>query len=209
LYRLNQKQLTQVVFPLGDYLKKDIKKMAVDMGFSEYAYKRESQDFMDGGDYRSLIKKEENQPGNIVDIHGNVLGNHSGIAHYTIGQRKGLNLGGLSNPLYVIDKNVNNNSVIVGKKEDLEFTRLTVSNLNWISIEKLEEPIRLLAKFRFNQTPVACKIDPINDSSVIVIFDHPQLAATPGQSAVFYQGDEVVGGGIIETVHFRFFQEEA
>jgi tRNA-specific 2-thiouridylase len=207
LYRLNQNQLAQVIFPLGEFFKKDIKKMAVERGFSDYANKPESQNFMDGGNYRSLIDEEDKQEGNIVDIYGNVIGKHSGIDQFTIGQRKGLNIGGQLKPLYVVDKNAENNTIIVGDKEKLIFHKLTITNLNWVSIERLLHPIRLSAKFRFTQTAVPCRIEPINENAVEVIFEDPQLAATPGQSAVFYQEDEMVGGGIIETVHYNLLQE--
>lgn len=200
LYRLNQIQLAQVIFPLGEYFKQDIKAMAVERGFSDFAYKSESQNFLDGGDYRSLIKEEDRQPGRIVDVDGNVIGDHTGIDQYTLGQRKGLNLGGQNKPLFVIDKNAETHTIVVGPKENLIFNRLTISNLNWILFDKLIQPIRLSAKFRFTQAEAPCWIEPVNENDVLVDFEHPQHAATPGQSIVFYQDDAIVGGGIIESV---------
>lgn len=203
LYRLNQNQLAQVIFPLGECFKKDIKKMAVERGYSYFASKPESQNFVDGGDYRSLINDQVKREGNILDINGNVLGKHTGIDQFTIGQRKGLNLGGQLEPLYVVDKNADSNSIVVGKKEKLIFNKFTIISPNWISIETLAHPLRLSSKFRFSQTTAPCNIYPVNENTFEVIFDDPQLAATPGQSAVFYQKDEIVGGGIIETVHYH------
>jgi len=203
LYRLNQAQLSQVIFPLGEYLKKDIRTLAVERGFSDFAYKSESQNFMDGGDYRSLINDEDRQPGLIIDLHGNVLGEHQGIDLYTIGQRKRLNLGGQAQPLYVIKKIADSHTIVVGRKENLTFSKFTVSNINWISVDKITQPIRLNAKFRYSQTAAPCTVHPANENEVMLKFDDAHLAATPGQSAVFYQDDEVVGGGVIGSVEYE------
>ncbi len=200
LYRLNQAQLGQVLFPLGGYTKKQVRELAKQKGFSEYVRKPESQNFTDGGNYQSFFKEEEIHTGEIVDLQGKVLGKHSGIHNFTIGQRKGLRIGGLAEPLYVIEKDVASGRVTVGPKKYLQFNELTAGQLNWIAFENLTQPLSTKASFRYHQPPAECQVLPLDDKHICVVFDQSQSAATPGQSVVLYSGDVVLGGGIIESV---------
>ena len=205
LYRLNQAQLSQVLFPLGEYTKKQVRELAKQKGFPEYVHKPESQNFIDGGNYQSFFTEEETHPGEIVDLQGKVFGEHKGIHNFTIGQRKGLRTGGLAEPLYVIDKDVASGRVTVGPKESLQFNELSAGQLNWIAFENLAEPLRAKAAFRYHQPPADCQATPLDGRRMRVVFDQPQTAATPGQSVVLYQDDTMLGGGIIEAV--RFFHQ--
>lgn len=200
LYRLNQIQLGQILFPLGEFTKQEIRQLAIENGFSEFASKPESQNFFDDGHYQSLFENEEKKAGEIVDLNGNIVGNHPGIHNFTIGQRKGLNLGGLPEPVYVIEKDADKNTITVGPKESLKFRKLQASSLNWISFENLETPIQLLAHYRYRQPTASCQVIPVGIKNVEVIYDQFQYAASPGQSIVFYLDDEVIGGGIIDSI---------
>ncbi|MFC1862018.1 tRNA 2-thiouridine(34) synthase MnmA [Chloroflexota bacterium] len=190
---LSQEQLSYSLFPIGNYTKEEIRKMASDFGLG-IDDKRESQDFIAGG-YSSLV--EAAQPGPILDKQGKVLGEHKGIPFYTIGQRKGL---GITNkePLYVTDINQDKNAIIVGSKEELYRDELTASGLNWIAMEKLEQPTKVKARIRHTHEESEAMVTPLNEDRVHVKFREPQMAITPGQAVVFYHGDVVVGGGTIE-----------
>lgn len=201
LYSLTQDQLSHTIFPLGEMEKLQVRKIAQENGF-ENADKKDSQDicFIPDGKYASFIEsytKKVYPEGDFVDSFGNVLGTHKGIIRYTIGQRKGLGLA-LSEPMYVTKLDLSNNTVVLGKHEELFTKTLTASNINLISVENLSEPMRVKAKVRYRQeeqwaTAIQTDIDTIK-----VEFDEPQRAITKGQSVVLYDGDTVVGGGIIE-----------
>ena len=133
-------------------------------------------------------------------LQGKVLGKHNGIQNFTIGQRKGLRIGGLAEPLYVIDKDVASGRVTVGPQTYLQFKELSAGRLNWIAFEKLSQPLRAKAAFRYHQPPADCQAIPLDEKRMRVVFDQPQTAATPGQSVVLYQDDVVLGGGVIEAV---------
>lgn len=193
LYRLNQSQLSRVLFPLGDYTKEDIKKIAEQNKLPVFD-KPESQDFY-CGDYNELLEVKAKE-GNIVDKNGTVLGKHNGIWNYTLGQRKGLGIAA-TEPLYVIDLDKDKNEVVVGFEEDTLNKTLITSNINWIAFKNLIGEVKIKAKIRSSQIPKSVTIKSLNENEVLVEFYEPQKAITPGQSIVFYQDDIVLGGGII------------
>jgi tRNA-specific 2-thiouridylase len=193
LYRLNQSQLSRVLFPLGDYIKEEVKKIAQENNLPVYD-KPESQDFY-CGDYNELLEVAPKE-GNIVDKQGNILGKHNGIWNFTLGQRKGLGISA-ERPLYVIELNKEKNEVVVGFEEETLNKTLIASNLNWIAFEKPDGEMKVQAKIRSSQALKGVTVKPLNENEVLVEFDEPQKAITPGQSIVFYQNDIVLGGGII------------
>jgi len=190
---LSQEQLGGSLFPVGDYTKGEIRKMAADFGLT-VNNKPESQDFIAGG-YRSIVGTAP--PGPIKDKQGNVLGEHRGISFYTIGQRKGLGISA-KEPLYVIEIDPEENAIIVGSKEELYQDELIASGLNWIAIEKLEQPLPVKARIRYAHPEAEATVTPLDKDKVYIKFKEPQMAITPGQAVVFYQGDVVVGSGTIE-----------
>jgi tRNA-specific 2-thiouridylase len=198
LYRLTQEQLAKVIFPLGNLLKDEVKKIASQIGFRDLADKPKSQDFYEGESFADFFDVGDSQPGDIVDTSGHVIGKHNGVIHYTIGQRKGLNIGGLKEPLYVIALDSQNNKVIVGQREKLMANALIADDLNWISIEPPTSSLKATAKIRSTQPEKSCTVIPFDANCVRVDFDEPQMAVTPGQSIVFYDGDLVLGGGVIQ-----------
>lgn len=216
LYRLSRNQLERTLFPLGELLKTDVRAKAKALGLpaSEEPESREIC-FVQGNDYRDFIENAARAPaagdtlaassataravypkGPVVDCAGNVLGTHEGIHRYTVGQRRGL---GLSSPvpLYVAAIDRDRNAVVVGPREDVEHDRLLASGVNWI-VETPRRPLRVTAKIRSLHTPAPALLTPAEDGTVLLEFDECQWAVTPGQSAVFYDGDEVLGGGVIE-----------
>lgn len=201
LYSLTQHQLSHTIFPLGEMTKQDARDLAAKIGFTN-ARKHDSQDicFVPDGNYVSFIERttgEKFKKGNFVDLNGNILGKHEGIIKYTIGQRKGLGIA-FGEPIYVIKKDINNNTVILGRNSDLFGTTLTANNINLISCDKITESMRVKAKIRYNQKEQPATVIQLDDDRIQVIFDEPQRAITKGQSVVLYDGDIVVGGGIIE-----------
>lgn len=195
LYRLNQKQLSQTLFPLGIYTKPEIRQLAKKYNLP-VAAKADSQDFY-CGDYNDILKFPP-QPGKIVDKTGKVLGEHQGIWNYTIGKRKGLTGGGSGRPLYVIKIDAKHNQIIAGYKEDLFSKQLTAAKVNWCSVNKPQEPLKAMVKIRRQHQPAAATITALNDDTAQIVFEEPQMSITAGQSAVFYHGDIVLGGGIIQ-----------
>ena len=196
LYKLKQDQLKNIVFPLGDYTKEQIRKIASDNDLA-VADKPDSQDFYEG-DYNELLGVKSKK-GNIVTTDGKVLGEHNGIWNYTIGQRKGLCISA-PEPLYVLELRKDTNEVVVGYKDKTFKKSLKAIDLNWIAIDKLEKPMNVTAKIRSTQTPVEATITPVDDDCVDVVFDDYQKSIAVGQSVVFYDGDYVIGGGIIDSV---------
>jgi len=197
LYRLNQNQLKRIIFPLGEYTKKDIKKLAVGFGLKEYAEKAESQDFVENGDYSGIIGKAYSKDGDIVNEAGKIIGKHNGFYNFTIGQRRGLGIGGLSEPYYVIGTNPCKNQVIVGTKESSFSDSFFINHVNWIAFPRLERMINAQVMIRSNSKLVDCQIVP-KEKDIFVKLKEPCFAVTPGQSAVFYEKDVVLGGGIIK-----------
>ena len=199
LPRLSQDQLSQVMFPLGGMTKPEVKAIAREIGWGDVADKEESQNFIESKDYGVLFSEKEQTPGPIVDIHGKVLGQHRGIIHYTIGQRKGLGIGGTTDPLYVLRLDACSNTVVVGAHSDLFASRLIASDLNWIGLASAPaQPLRIQAKIRQQHKEAPATLQAIPGTlTVETRFDAPQMSITPGQVVVYYDGDLVLGSGII------------
>ncbi|MBE7014994.1 MAG: tRNA 2-thiouridine(34) synthase MnmA [Ruminococcaceae bacterium] len=200
LYSLTQKQLSKILFPLGDMTKEEIRNLAESLNFVN-AKKSDSQDicFVKDTGYAEFIEEytgKKSKPGKFIDLAGNVLGQHKGIINYTIGQRKGLGLS-LKEPMFVCEKDIKNNQVILGYQKDLFKDSLVAENVNFIPFEVLNESIRVTAKTRYSQKEEPATITPMEDGKVFVKFDSPQRAITKGQAVVFYDNDIVVGGGTI------------
>ncbi|MDO8716493.1 MAG: tRNA 2-thiouridine(34) synthase MnmA [Dehalococcoidales bacterium] len=191
---LSQEQLSRAIFPIGEYTKAEVRKLAADFGLN-VANKAESQDFVAGG-YSSLLP--ETPPGPILDKAGNLLGEHPRNSTYTIGQRRGLGLSS-HDPLFVIDIEPEQNAVIVGGKEDLYSDELIVSGPNWVAINTLSGTLRVKVKLRSRHREADAEITPLSGDKVRVKFSQPQMAITPGQTVVFYQDDIVIGAGTIEN----------
>ncbi len=198
LYSMTQEQLAHTCFPLGDYTKDEIRRIAEEQGFFN-AGKKDSQDicFIPDGDYRRFIEETTGQkstPGNFVDQEGNILGTHKGYYCYTIGQRRGL---GVSAPhsLYVVEIRPRKNEVVLGSNEDLFHSHLTADYFNWIEPVGPDEIIK--ARIRYHQVEKEAAVRLLEDGKVEVDFLEPQRAITKGQSVVLYRGDAVVGGGRI------------
>ena len=193
LYRLTQEQLARTIFPLGEYTKEQVRQMAKERGLA-VAEKADSQDFY-AGDYADLLEQEP-KVGNIVLTTGKVLGKHKGFWNYTIGQRKGLGIA-YPEPLFVVDIDAEHNQVIVGTSKDTFVKDALVHQVVWGGmIDDLKEQLPVEVKYRSSGRVVKAAISP-DEKGVKVIFDEPQRAVTRGQSMVFYQGDSVLGGGII------------
>ena len=200
LYSLTQEQLQHTLFPLGYYTKQEIRAFAESFEFVN-ADKPDSQDicFIPDGDYASFIEKYTGmqfEHGNFVHTSGRILGEHQGIIRYTVGQRKGLGIS-YTEPLFVIEKDVKNNTVTLGKNEDLFFPAFAVEDVNWISGDVPRESFDVKVKTRYHQQEQPATIYPISDEKVYVELNLPQRAVTSGQAAVFYDGDVVLGGGTI------------
>ncbi len=201
LHVLTQDKLARALFPVGDYPKSEIRAMAAQMGLAA-ARRPDSQDlcFLAGDDYRNFLQRhapQVNRPGPIVTREGRVLGEHSGLANYTIGQRKGLNLASPA-PLYVLEKRAAENVLVVGPAEQLGAQQLLAVHVNWTSGEIPAAPFRAMVKSRYTARETPGLVTPLdNGTRVMVQFDVPQRDITPGQAAVFYDGDLVLGGGLI------------
>ncbi|MBI4635294.1 MAG: tRNA 2-thiouridine(34) synthase MnmA [Candidatus Rokubacteria bacterium] len=200
LWPLTQAQLARARFPVGGLDKGAVRDHARRLGLAT-ADKPESQEicFVPDDDYREFLRRRDAtlfRPGPIVDREGRVLGRHAGIASYTIGQRKGLGLAGAS-ALYVVDLDADADTVTVGPAAELARDRLVARRVNFISCAPPDEPIRVQARIRHNHEPARATVRALGDDAAEVVFDAPQRAITPGQSVVWYQGDCVVGGGVI------------
>ncbi len=200
LYSLTQEQLAHTLFPLGELKKEETRKIAEDNGFIN-AKKHDSQDicFVPDGDYASFIESytgKEYPDGYFVDKNGKRLGEHKGIIRYTIGQRKGLGLA-LPAPMYVCEKDIINNKVILCSNDELFSSELTADNFNWIAFSTPPETFKANAKIRYNQKEQPAKVNVNPDGRVTVRFDSPQRAISKGQAVVLYDGDTVLGGGTI------------
>jgi tRNA-specific 2-thiouridylase len=196
LYALTQNQLSQTLFPLGGHTKHQARKIAGSLGL-ETATRPESQDFIAGGDYSPLFSNEEMKQGDIVDIKGNIMGRHRGIIHYTVGQRKGLGIAS-DRPLYVRNIDAPNNRIVVSDRDGLFSKGLIAKDLNLIAVETLDRPHQVKVKIRLNHKAVDATVFPHEKGKAKILFNEPQLSVTSGQSAVFYSGDTVLGGGVIE-----------
>ncbi len=205
LFGLTQDQLAHTLFPLGEMTKPEVREIARAGGLA-LADKPDSQEicFIPGGDYKQFIanyldeqgERVPDSAGELVSTSGEALGHHSGIHNFTIGQRKGLGVFA-PNPLYVLQIDPTSRRVTVGGEAELNRPSLLVHRLNWIGIASLDAPRRAEVRIRHSQQPTAATLEPAGDDRVRVIFDEQQRAVTPGHSAVFYDGDEVLGGGWI------------
>jgi len=198
LAMLTQDSLSKTILPLSNYTKDEARRIASQMGL-KVADKGESQEvcFVPDGNYVNFISKRANlKEGDIVDKDGNILGKHDGIANYTIGQRRGIGKP-RDKPFYVTKIDANTNTVVVGDEEDLYSKYLIARNLNWIGIEKLDKEIEVQVKIRYKHEPAAASLYPRDGDEVLVEFKEPQRAITPGQLAVFYSDDVVIGSGWI------------
>jgi len=195
LYRLKQEQLKNIIMPLGEHTKNEIRAIAKENNLFS-AEKPDSQDFY-GGDYNELLGIKEVE-GNIVNLEGKILGKHKGIWNYTIGQRKGLGVSS-TEPLYVLSLNKDSNEVVVGFADKTFKKSLIANNMNWINGKIPENEFDAQVKIRSTQKPVNAKIIPTNND-VKIIFEDLQKSIAIGQSAVIYDNDTVLGGGIIESV---------
>lgn len=203
LYSMTQEQLKHTLFPLGEMNKSETRRIAEEQGFVNYA-KPDSQDicFVPDGDYTKFMEQYTGKrylPGDFLDDAGKVVGKHRGAVRYTIGQRKGLGLA-MGEPVYVYAKDMEKNTVSVGRENLLFSKGLTATDMNWIAFEKLHEPLRVKAKTRYRQQEQWATVEALPDGSVRVVFDEPQRAITPGQAVVLYDGDTVLGGGTIAEV---------
>ena len=201
LYNLTQEQLSHTLMPVGDYDKPHIRQIAEEIGLP-VATKHDSQDicFVPDHDYASFITQEtgkESKPGNFVDEEGNVMGQHRGLIHYTIGQRRGLGISSAT-PIFVKELRPETNEVVLCKSESLFSRDCHVDNVNYMAEEKLTEPVRAIGKIRYSHAGAPCTLYPQSDGTLLAQFDEPQRAMTPGQAAVFYQEDHVLCGGTIE-----------
>ena len=201
LYNLTQEQLSRTLMPVGSYHKDEIRRMAEEIGLN-VAHKPDSQEicFVPDKDYASFIEDYTGKTcpeGNFVDLQGNVLGRHKGISHYTVGQRKGLNLS-MGRPVFVVEICPDTNEVVIGEGEDVFTNILRCSKLNWMAVDGLHGGrLRVDAKIRYSHRGAACTIREIGENLVECVFDEPVRAVTPGQAVVFYTGDYVAGGGTI------------
>ena len=217
LYRLRQKQMAHILMPLGNLTKERVRKLASDSGLA-VADKPGSQDicFIPSEDYRDFIRHaclpagRDIKPGLILDTKGNILGKHRGIPFYTIGQREGLGIA-MGYPVYVVKIDAKNNSLIVGKKEEVFSNGLIASDISFTdkpegnglashsqSHKPLKREVVLSVKIRYNHKGIRSRVIPLSKNRIKIIFSRPQFAVTPGQSAVLYQNKEVIAGGIIE-----------
>lgn len=200
LHVLNQEKLAKALFPVGDYPKPEIRALAEKHGLST-ATRKDSQDlcFLAGEDYRNFLQRNAAgmlRPGEIVTSEGRSIGGHNGLANYTIGQRKGLGITS-SVPLYVLGKNTGSNTLIVGRQEELGSSELIARDVNWLAGDIPGEPFHADVKSRYTAKEAEALVTPVDANQVHVRFDAPQRDITAGQAAVFYQGDVLIGGGII------------
>ena len=203
LWGLTQSSLKRTLLPLGKYRKQEIKEMAIQRGFDELAKKSESYEicFIPDNDYRGFLKRkitgleEKVKGGNFIDTKGNILGKHKGYPFYTIGQRKGLVIA-VGHPLYVLKIEPETNTVVLGEKHELNKTEMWVKDINLLKYEKLPENLEVTTKIRYKDKGTKSTIKQVDDK-IKVEFEEHVSAIAPGQSAVFYEGNEVIGGGFI------------
>lgn len=202
LYSLTQYQLAHTLMPVGDYEKEEIRELARRLELP-VAAKPDSQDicFVPDNDYAAVVKREARKdqipsPGNFVTAAGEVLGQHKGIIHYTIGQRKGLNLA-MGHPVFVTEIRPDTNEVVIGEAEDVFADSLVCEDLNLMAVADITEPMEVTAKIRYSHAGEACVIEKLQNGQIKCSFKKPVRAVTPGQAVVFYQDDYVLGGGTI------------
>lgn len=200
LYNLTQEQLSHTLMPVGAYTKDEIREIADRIDLS-VANKPDSQEicFVPDNDYAKFIEENSDKkilPGNFVNSKGQVIGKHKGITHYTVGQRKGLNLS-LGKPAFVLKIKPDTNEVVIGDNEEVFATTLRANRLNFMAIEDLKDEMEVVAKIRYSHQGSPCVVKRVGEDEVLCTFKEPQRAITPGQAVVFYDGEYVVGGGTI------------
>lgn len=203
LWMLNQDNLSKTIFPLGELKKSEVRNIAKLKNYEKIATKKESQEicFIPEDNYRIFLKNyvknidETIGEGNVLDTSGKIIGKHNGYPFYTIGQRKGINIA-LGYPAYVISINPVTNEIVLGEKKYLEQKKVVLDNINLMKYDFIDKEIRAECKIRYNNIGTSCSVFQKNNK-IHIIFDEPVYAVTPGQSAVIYQGNDVVGGGII------------
>ncbi|MFS1563449.1 MAG: tRNA 2-thiouridine(34) synthase MnmA [Candidatus Arsenophonus phytopathogenicus] len=208
LYALDQAQLAQSLFPIGELEKSAVRRIAEDVGLIT-AKKKDSTGicFIGERKFRDFLARYlPAKPGAIITVDGKILGKHTGLMYHTLGQRKGLGIGGVKEandyPWYVVDKDIKNNQLIVAQGHAhprLMSTGLIVQQIHWINPPALYQTNQCTVKTRYRQSNIPCTMKPLSDNKIAVQFDYPIAAVTPGQSAVFYQGEVCLGGGVIET----------
>lgn len=199
LHMLNQEKLAHLLFPVGGYTKPEVRQLAEKFGLP-VASKSESQDlcFLGDGNYRRFLNEyaqEKEQPGEIVTMEGEILGQHQGLSAYTIGQRKGLGIS-TPQPVYVVAKDSGQNRLIVGSRNQLGKRRIRVRDVNWVSGVVPETAVDADIKIRYKANPIPGRVELNGEDAIVTLYD-PAFGVTPGQGAVFYDGDECIGGGII------------
>lgn len=201
LYNLTQYQLAHTLMPVGAYTKDEIRNLAKELGLP-VAHKPDSQEicFIPDNDYAGFIDREAGdrvpEEGNFVTIAGEIIGSHKGITHYTVGQRKGLNLA-MGHPVFVTEIRPDTNEVVIGESADVFSGELTCTNINYMGMAKLKEPRRVMAKIRYGHKGELCLIEKTGVDEIKCTFEEPVRAVTPGQAVVFYERDYVLGGGTI------------
>ena len=201
LYSLTQEQLAHTLMPVGDYTKEEIRQIAEEAGLP-VAHKPDSQEicFIPDNDYAAFIDREAKErvpkPGNFVTTDGQVLGRHLGITHYTVGQRKGLNLA-MGRPVFVKEIRPDTNQVVIGEADEVFGGSLVCGHINYMGMEDLKEPREALAKIRYGHTGEKCVMERIGEDRIKCVFQKPVRAITPGQAVVYYEDGYVLGGGTI------------
>ena len=203
LYNLTQEQLAHTLMPVGEYEKEQIREIAAKIGLL-IANKPDSQEicFIPDNDYAGYIERESGKTfpkGNFVDLEGNILGTHKGIIHYTIGQRKGLGLS-MGSPVFVVDIRPETNEVVIGSNLDTFHDSLYAGKVNLMSVDALEGEREVVANIRYSHKGAPCRIRMVDEDTVLCKFEEPVRAITPGQAVVFYDGDIVLGGAVIDRV---------
>ena len=206
LWKLTSEQLQRTLFPLGGLTKQEVRQIAADHGFVKLSQKKESEEicFVTDDDYRHFLQDEvpdlqERMPaGEFVTTEGKVVGKHQGLYNYTVGQRKGLGIA-LGEPAYVVALQPDTNRVVLGRREDLQHSHCVVSDLNLTKDPDFEEGREVICRSRYRSAGTPAKLYHLDGGHVEIVFSEPVFAVTPGQSAVFYDGDDVFGGGIIES----------
>ena len=209
LYTLQQEQLNKTLFPVGELEKSEVRKIAEQQGFIT-ANKKDSTGicFIGERKFKDFLEQYiPAQPGNIEDDKGNIIGKHSGLMFHTLGQRKGIGIGGMNNasdePWYAVEKDMSRNVLIVGQGHDhpaLQSSGLIASRLDWVQPDSIQSSFRCSAKSRYRQQDFSCLVERLDEYNWKVTYDDKQRAVTPGQSVVFYQDEVCLGGGIIDTI---------
>ena len=204
LFALTQQQLKKVIFPLGNYTKAQVRRIAAGAGLKTQR-SRESQEicFVPGRDYRAFLRRncaERIKPGSIVDRQGRRLGRHAGICFYTVGQREGLGIA-LGRPQYVVDINRSGNQITVGERADLCRRKIIAEDVSWVNSQPPAQAMPVEAKFRYKHPKKSARLKKVGPRSWQVEFSEPQFAVTPGQAVVFYQADKLLGGGWISATN--------